>query len=186
MKICLRVIMSGLVLAVLNGCGGGGNGGDGGVGKPITDSYVFPAGKATLVFSAMSTAKLAASVSGIDFTITLPQGMSVATTGGLSGPIESSWVTPGSSLSGTNLAFGSYSASSGKTRLGMATTSNSYRSGEFLRLVCTVAPNTSITLGNLKAQNSPVMVLKAVGYDSVTKSTLTLTNNVMVTLGAVK
>ena len=133
----------------------------------------------------MSTARLAAPVSGIDLSIVLPPGMSVSTTSGVSGQIANASVVPGSSLSaGTNLAFGTYSASNGKTRLSMATPSDSYRSGEFLRLTCAVAPNTAISLASLKALNSPVTVLKAVGYDPVTKSTVT--DALKVTLGAIR
>ncbi|QEM70123.1 hypothetical protein FO488_04155 [Geobacter sp. FeAm09] len=181
MKKYLKPICVGLALLALYGCGGDGDGGP----APITDSYLFPAGKATITFTAMSTAKLAAPLSGIDLSLTLPQGMSVTTASGASGPIATDSVTPGSALTGTNLAFGTYSATTRKVILGMVTTSNSYRSGEFLRLTCTVAANTSITLGGLKT-GAPVTVVKAVGYDPVSKSTVTLTGNIKVNLGAVR
>jgi len=181
MKICIKLTCMALALMALYGCGD-----DGGDGGPVSDNYVFPAGKATLAFSSMSTAQLVAPISGIDLSITLPPGMSVVAASGLSGPIDTTSVTPGSALTGTNLAFGTYSASNGKTRLSMATTSDKYRSGEFLRLTCIVASNTSITLGSLKALNAPVPVLKAVGYDPVAKSTTTLTNSIKVTLGALR
>lgn len=178
MKIYLKLIVMAAALTALYGCGGG----DGGSGQ-VSDSYVFPSGKATLAFSAISTAQLSAPISGVDFSITLPQGMSVTTVSGSSGQIDSTTVTPGSALTGTNLAFGSYSASTRKAYLGMATTSNGYRSGEFLRLTCIVAPNTSITLGSLKALNAPVTIVKAVGYDPLARSTVTLTNSLKVTMG---
>lgn len=182
MKIFLKPILMALAFTTLYGCGG-----DGGSGPaPVTDSYVFPAGNATITFTAMSSATLAAPVSGIDFRITLPQGMSVTTAGGASGQIDSTTVTAGSALTGTNLAFGSYSASTRTAHLSMATTSDSYRSGEFLRLSCTVAPSTAITLANLKALNSPVSIVKAVGYDAATQSTVILTGKVNVTIGAVR
>jgi len=177
MKMCLRMIWGMLIAMALYGCGGGSDGA-----APVTDSYVFPAGKATLAFTAMSTAHLAVPISGIDFTVTLPPGMSVATAAGASGQISTASIVPGSALTGTNLAFGTYSASNGKTHLSMVTTSDSYRSGEFLRLTCTVAGNTNITLGGLKALNTPV-TLDAVGYDPVSKSTVTLANSVKVILG---
>ncbi len=182
MKITLKLKLIGamLLFAALYGCGGDGGGGSG----PVTDSYVFPAGKATLAFSAMSTAQLSVPISGLDFSIELPQGMIVTTTGGGSGQIETASVTPGSSLTGTNLAFGSYSASTNTAHLSMATTSDTFRAGEFLRLSCTVAPNTSITLGSLKTANSPVLIRKAVGYDPVTKGTVILTGKIKVTIGA--
>jgi hypothetical protein len=180
MKLTLKLTGALLTIAALYGCGGGDGGG------PVADSYVFPAGKATLTFAAISTAHLTAPISGVDFSIRLPAGMSVTTATGGSGQIDSTVVTPGASLTGTNLAYGSYSASTRKAYLGMATTSTAYRSGEFLRLVCDVAGGSSITLADLKALNTPTAISKAVGYDSGTTSTVTLTDKVTVTLGAWK
>jgi len=182
MMSCIRMSCVMLAFMTLYGCGGGGGNGNGGAG-PGTDSYVFQAGNATLTFSALSTAHLAAPISGIDLFITLPQGMSVATETGRSGQIENASITPGSALVGTNLAFGSYSASNGMVRLSMATTNDNYRSGEFLRLTCIVAPNSAITLGSLKALNVPVSIQKAVGYDPIASSTVILTDSVKVILG---
>lgn len=180
MKFTLKPILIALAFTTLYGCGGGG---DGGGSTPITDSYVFPAGKATITFSAMSTATLPAPVNGIDFSLTLPAGMSLTTADGTSGQIDSTTITSGSALTGTSLAYGSYSTSTRRAHLSMATTSSSYRSGEFLRLTCTVAANTSITLGSLKS-GSPVTITEAVGYDTTTESTVLLTDKVKVTIGA--
>lgn len=149
-----------------------------------SDNYAFPAGKSVITFSAYSSATLAVPISAIDFSITLPPGMSVATTSGVSGPIDNASVTPGSALTGTNLAFGSYSASTRKVRLSMVTTSSNYRSGEFLRLICDVAATPAITLGDLRTLNNPVPVLKAVGYNPATQSTVVLTGNVKAVIGA--
>lgn len=146
----------------------------------------FPAGNTTLAFSAYSTATLPASISGIDLTITLPVGMSVATVNGLSGPITTESVKPGTLLAGTNLAYGSYSASTRKVYLSMATTSDKFRSGEFLRLNCIVEPNTSITLDDLRALNNPVVIKKAVGFDSVVNSTLNLAGELELLMNVVK
>lgn len=171
-------------MTVLNGCGGGGGSSSDSSG-PVSDSYVFPAGKATLTFTAMSSAQLPTSIGGIDFTVTLPQGMSATTTGGVSGQIDSSTISAGTALAGTNLVFGSYSTSTRKAHLVMSTTGSSYRSGEFMRLVCTVASSTSITLADVKALNNPVNLIKAAGLDS-SNTTVNLTSSVKVTIGAVK
>jgi hypothetical protein len=178
MKMYLKVMGAAVIFMSLFGCGSGSGG-------PAVSDYVFPAGKATLTFTAMSTARLSVPLSGLDMSLTLPHGMS-ATASGASGQIDAASVTAGSALVGTNLAFGSYSASSGKTMLSMATTSGSFRSGEFLRLTCTVAPNTAISLSSLQALNSPVAVLKAVGYDPVTQSTVQLTGKIKVTVDALR
>lgn len=180
MNLTLKHILVALSFTTLYGCGG-----DSGSGPiPVADSYVFPAGKATITFSAISTARLTAPISGIDFTVTLPQGMSVTTTSGASGQIDSAIITAGSALAGTNLAFGSYSVATRKAHLTMGTTSNNYRSGEFLRLVCTVASSPAITLGDLRTLNNPVSVIKAVGYNQATQSTVVLTGKLNVAIGA--
>ena len=178
-------------LSLLYGCGGGNDSQV--TAQPVTEvpgSYVFPAGKAVIAFSAISTARLAVPVSALDITLILPQGMSVATAGGLSGHVDDASVTAGSSLAGTNLAFGSYSVSTRKLHLTMTTTSSSYRGGEFLRLTCNVAPAAVITLDNLRALNNPVAVVKAVGieYDLLTlqPSTVPLTSSIKVTVGVSK
>jgi len=164
-----------LLFTALSGCGDSDS-------SQGTDSYVFPTGTSTLTFTAMSTSQLSTSISGIDFSVTLPQGMNVITANGDSGPIETASVTAGSALPDATLA-GNYSASTRTAHLSMATTNESYRTGEFLRLACTVDPNTSITLGSLKNANSPVLIQKAVGWDPSTTGTVLLTNQVRVTIG---
>jgi hypothetical protein len=172
------IVISTIVAAMwLYGCGGS---------DTASENYLLPAGKTVLTFSAMSTARLPTAISGIEFTLKLPAGMSVATVSGPSGSIATASVVSGSALGGTNLAFGSYSASTGKSRLSMATSGDSYRSGEFLRLTCDVAANSSITINDLKALNTPVTVLKAVGFDPVSLSTTQLTDRVKVTLGMLR
>lgn len=180
MRKILALVGLTMAVAALYGCGDSGGSGT------ATDSYTFPAGKATLAFTAMSTATLPVSVSGIDFTLVLPPGMDVTTTAGGSGQIVTDTLTAGSTLTGTNLAYGSYSASTRKAYLSMATTSDTYRSGEFLRLACTVESGTAITLGGLKTLNTPVPVVKAVGYDAATNSTVDLTGKLAVSIGTVQ
>jgi hypothetical protein len=177
MNVYLKTICAALTVAALYGCGDDSHNGN----AALTDSSVLPAGRAVLTFSAISTARLPAAISGINLAVDLPAGISVSTVSGASGPIDNASATAGSALVGTNLAYGTYSASTGRTRLSMATTSDKYRSGEFLRLSCNVAANSGVTLGSLKSR---VSLLKAIGYDPVSQSTVTLTDKVTVTLGA--
>ncbi|MBI5655914.1 MAG: hypothetical protein HZC44_03425 [Geobacter sp.] len=181
MKATLNLTLLALACMTLFGCGGGGDSGG-----AVDDRYLFPAGTATFTFAAMSTATLPAPISGIDFTVTLPQGMSVTTTSGNSGQIAVASVTAGSALTGTNLAYGSYSASTRTAHLTMATTSNTFRAGEFLRLSCNVDLGSTITLADVKALNSPVNIIRASGYDLVAKSTVNLTDKIAVALGAIR
>ena len=166
------------------GCGGGGGGGN--AGGPLSDSDVFPAGKATLTFTVSSTEELAVPISGIDFTITLPTGMTVATeAGSTTGKIKTEDVSASPTLSGTNLAYGTYLSTSGNTDLVMATTSDKFKIGEFLRLTCTVAPNSNITLKSLKDSNTPLKTLKVVGIDTA-KNTVIMSNKVSIAIGAIR
>lgn len=174
MKMIARLASVLALMTVLYGCGGG----DGG-GAPAN----IPVGKATLVFSVVSTARLPVSVSGIDFIVTLPVGMNVATTSGGSGQIETASILPGEWSGGTSLAFGSYSASRRTAHLSMATTSDTFRGGDFLRLACTVSSDAIITYNQILALNTPMTVAKVVGYDPVTHSTVVMTDKLNVTLG---
>lgn len=164
--------LSGIIVVslALYGCSGSGSGSS-------VNTNLLPVGKNTLVFSITSTSKFQTSVNGIDFSITLLPGMSVATANGLSGPIVTDSVLPVSGMEGSSLSFGSYSVSTRKVYLGMVTTSDTFRSGKFLRLICNVAPNTNITLSDLLALNSPMAVKKAVGFDSITNTTVVLTGS---------
>lgn len=181
MKATLNLTLLALACMTLFGCGGGGDSGG-----AVDDSYLFPAGTATLTFSAMSTATLPAPIGGIDFTVTLPQGMSVTTTSGNSGQIVISSVTESPTLTGTTLAYGSYSVPTRRAHLSMVTVSNTFRAGEFLRLSCNVDLGSTITLGDVKALNAPVNIIGSSGYDQVTMSTVSLTDKIAVALGAVR
>lgn len=120
-------------------------------------------------------------ISAIEVTFTLPQGMSVATTGSTSGQIASDAIATSASLTGTNIGSGTYSSSSRAAHLSFVTTSDSYKGGEFLRLTCDIAPNTNITPDSIRTA-MPVTVVKAVGYDPASKSSAALTGSVSVTL----
>lgn len=173
MKNLIAVATAIFMAAGLWGCGGGSS-------EPAVQK--LSAGKATLAFSAMSTAKLDSSIGGIDIEVALPPGMSIATAGGGSGLMDNGSIVAGTAVQGNNLAYGNYSASTRKARIAFTTTSNSYRSGEFLRLVCSVDGNGNVTAADVRALNNPVVVLKAVGYDAATLSTTVLTGKVKVTM----
>ena len=178
----LLMIATLLLVSTLYGCGDS-NGWQFDPKSLTTDAYVFPTGKTVISFSAAPTSGLPVPISAVDLTITLPSGMSV-TTSGAAGQLDSATVLPGSALGGTNLAYGSYAEATRTVQLSMATTSSSYNGGEFLKLYCSVPSGAVVTLGNLRTLNAPVVVTKAVGYDPVTQSTVTLTDKVAVTLNA--
>ena len=78
----------------------------------VSNTQTLAPGTYKLTFSTISTARLAAPISGIDVAVKFPAGLSVSTiTGGGTGQITYSSITPGSAILATSLAFGNYSAS---------------------------------------------------------------------------
>ena len=176
-----------LLVPTLYGCGGSGGNWQLESQSFTNDSYLFPSGgTAVISFSAAGTTNLPVPISAIDMTVTLPQGINVTTVSGTSGQLDTTTVVPGSALGGTNLAYGSYTDATRTLQLSMATTSGSYRSGEFLRLYVKVPAGVNVTLGDLRASNSKGVLVKAIGYDPVTQNTVILTSNVVVTINAVQ
>ncbi len=165
------LLVGGLLTAVaLQGCGGGV------AGDPP------PARKATIAFSALSTARLESPISGIDLSVALPEGLAVTTVGGGSGPIEDGSISSGNSLAGAHIVYGTYSASTRRVRLSMATVSDAYRGGEFLRLDCGVTDKTIVPSDALRALESSLSVKKVAGYDPGAMSTRILTGKVRVSM----
>ena len=153
---------------------------------PVTvpDNQTLAAGTYKLTFSAISTARLTAPISGIDVAVKLPVGLSVSTvTGGGTGQITTTSITPGSAMLATSLAFGNYSASTRTAYLTMSTTQESFRSGQFMNLLFTVATGTAITPNDISALNATFPKYRVVGLDLVAHSTVTMTDSVTTTLG---
>ena len=149
-------------------------------------SRALAAGSYKLTFSATSTVPLDVPVSGIEVTVKLPTGLSVATTSGASGQIASSSITAGSAIQTTALAFGNYSVSTRTAYLTIATTQADYRSGQFLNLLFTVASGTSVTPNDIFALNATYPHYKVVGLDSVTHNTVDMTGKLKTTLGVAR
>ena len=174
------------VALTLSACGGGG--GDliekPPATSPITsNTQTLAPGVYKLTFSAISTARLAAPISGIDVVVKFPVGLSVSMVTDGTAQITSTSVTPGSAILATSLAFGSYSASTRTAYLSMATTQETYRSGEFLNLLFTVASGTSVTPNDIYALNTTYPDYKVVGLDTSIHSTVVMTGSVKTTLG---
>lgn len=165
-----RKVMGGvLILAVVGLCSCG-----------QSSSHVQPR-TSTIVLKSATAAPANTPLSAIEVTFTLPQGMSVATNGSASEQIAVNSITTSASVSGTNIASGSYSSSSRATHLSFVTTSTNFTGGEFLRLTCNLAPNTNLTPDSIRT-GTAITVVKAVGYDPVSKSTTVLTSSVTVNL----
>jgi hypothetical protein len=180
MKIPRYLLMSGVALS-LTACGDGGGGGTGGT--TIDATKALATGTYKLTFTAISTARLDAPISGIEVAVKLPAGISVATAGGGSGQVAVSSITPGSSILGTELAYGNYSASTRTVYLTLATTQSAFRGGEFLNLLFTAAADTTVSPNDIMALNAVYPHYKVVGLNTATSSTVNMTGKVKTTLG---
>jgi hypothetical protein len=173
------------VAVLLSACGGGGDL----IEQPLvttpvaSNTQALVPGVYKLTFSAFSTAQLVAPISGIDVAVKFPAGLSVSMVTDGTAQIVSTSVTPGSAIQATSLAFGVYSASTRTAYLSMATTQETFRSGEFLNLLFTVAPGTSVTPNDIYALNTTYPNYKVVGVDTSIHSTVVMTGSVTTTLG---
>jgi hypothetical protein len=149
---------------------------------PSASQALVP-GTYKLTFAAISTARLNAPISGIDIAVKLPAGLSVNTVTGGTGQISSTSVTTGNTIQASALAFGNYSASTRTAYLTMATSQESYRSGQFLNLLFSVAAGASVTPNDIYALNAAYPRYTVVGLDTNTHSSVTMTGSVKTTLG---
>ena len=172
------------VAVSLSACGGGG--GDLIEAPPSTvvasSQTLTPGSTYKLVFSAISTAQLPAPIGGIEVAVQLPVGLSVSTVSTVSGTeeIAASSITSGSDVQWS--PYGSYYSSTGIAHLNMATTQSTYRSGQYLKLLFTVAAGTSVTPGDITTLNATYPSYKVTGYDATTSSSVDMTNIVKTTL----
>ncbi len=172
-----NVVLFGLILSTLAACGGGGS-------QPGNqNSQALPSGNYKLTFSAISTARLATPISGIEIAVKLPAGLSVSTLTGGSGQINPLSVSTGSAIGTAGLAFGSYSASTHTAYLSMVTTQENYRGGQYLNLLFNVPPHSSVTPNDVFVLNDLFPRYRVVGLDTVTHNSVVMTGNVTTTLG---
>ena len=177
MKIINFLLMASAVVT-LSACGGG------------SDGYVDPnarilaPGTYKLAFSAISTARLEAPISGIDIAVKFPAGISVSTIAGASGEITASSITTGSAVQWS--PFGSYSTSTRKAYLNMITAQSAYRGGQYVSLLFAVGTGTAITPNDIFALNTAFSPYKVVGFDTTANSSVTMTGKVKTTLEVVR
>jgi hypothetical protein len=161
--------------ALLSACGSSGGG--------AAPSNILAPGTYKLTFSAISTAKLAVPIRGIDISVKFPAGLSVSTVTGGSGQIADTSLTPGNATSASFYALGNYSASTRTAYLSMATSQGTYRGGQFMTLLFTVGQGTAVTADDIYALNALYPEYKVVGVDTVTNSSVILNSDVKTTLG---
>lgn len=180
MDIRNSVLMSAVMLSI-SACGGG-DGNNGTFNPGVPGTRPLAAGTYKLVFTAVSTARLDAPISGIEVTVKLPAGLSVATTTGRSDQIADASVICGRVLQETALAFGNYSVSTRTAYLSVATSQGAYRGGQFLNLLFTVASGTSVSPNDIYNLNSTFSHYNVVGLNTDTHNTVQLTGKVQTTL----
>jgi hypothetical protein len=163
----------------LTACGGGGS-------SSNYSSYQSqqPAGKtATVSFIIVSTARLGASVQGVQLSAYLPVGVAVATEAG-STAVSSTALTSGSGItSPTRQVIGSYSADVRKVKIIVATTEDTFRGGEFAKVKVSYPAASILTADDFVLANSPSFPsFEAAGY-VVGSGSIDLTSKLKVSLG---
>jgi len=172
-----------LLLAACGGGGGGGGGttagGGGGGGGTTTTTK-----SATIAFNIISTAKLPAPIQGVTLVARLPAGTTVATDAG-SNTISSTALVSGSGISDpSKLVYGTYSAAANKVKIGIITTTTTFRGGELAKLTVTYPSIIAFTATDFSALNTPSFPLfQAAGDDTVTHSVFDLSSKLQTSLG---
>ena len=184
MKKLTGVILALTVTVLLNGCGDDGDGGSGV--QPYPSKTPLAVGAYKLSFTAISTARLDAPISGIDVAIGLPAGVSVDTLNGGSGQISPGALGTGNAIIGTGLAMGNYSGATRRVYLSMATTQATYRSGNFLLMTFMVQPGAVVSEYDFVTLNAAYPRYKVVGMDAATRSSIILTDKVKTTLSVIR
>ncbi|MFZ4856234.1 MAG: hypothetical protein ACOYL3_07540 [Desulfuromonadaceae bacterium] len=181
MKIKTFLLMASAVVS-LSACG---DGSDGTIAPAVDpNTRILAPGSYKLAFSAISTARLEAPISGIDIAVKFPAGISVSTITGASGEITAASITSGNAVQWS--PFGSYSTSTRKAYLNMITAQSSYRGGQYLNLLFTVGAGTAITPNDIFAMNTGYAPYKVVGFDTVNNSSVPMTGKVKTTLEVVR
>jgi len=171
-----RISSSGIVALTLTlaiGCSGGSS--DSGP-KPLA------AGSHTLSVEIQPVTGATVPVSGLDLTLVLPPGVTIATQGSGSSEIAAADLTAGSAVPGaTKVVAGSYRSGPQQVRLGLTAGPSAVWSGEALRLTF-FAPANQIMATDFQALNTSPVALTAVGVDTITHSSVIITKQVQIIL----
>jgi hypothetical protein len=146
-----RMLLVLLVTAAF-GCGGGGGGGGGGVGGGGTTPPANPT-KATLTLS-MPSLPAGTLVGAVQFTITLPQGVSPAVFSGNDASGSITLIGGGINLQGFSET--NYNSTNNTITFAGATTT-SFGTGNFAIVNCVIASGTTVTASNFSISNQLVI-----------------------------
>jgi hypothetical protein len=159
-KILLFVLIGQIIVCGV--CSGGG-GGDGRGGNQSLNKGDQLSKKAVIVFSLISSQRLPFRMNGVEFTASLPIGMSVVVTGAK----ISSGLEAGNAVSNV-LVSGSFVAQKIKLMISDTTLIQSgFGPGEVARLTCPITVGTTLSESDRVAfENEVVRTFKASGWDS--------------------
>jgi hypothetical protein len=152
---------------------------------PVVPPETLSVGPHILSLSVAVPPDLVIPVSGIAVTLTLPAGVTVATTAPGAPRIADAELSTGIAISGENIVTGTYVASSQQVKLSLAWAPGAPWSGEYLRLRFTVEPGAVVTDRDILQLKSTFAAYKAVGVDDVEHRTVVLTAQATTTLRVV-
>jgi hypothetical protein len=124
-------------------------------------------------------------ISGVDLTLAMPPGVSVAIKGGTTSEIQATSLTAGSAAPGNAVVAGSYLAGPQQVRLGLVDAPSAAWHGEALLLTFTVAASPVVLRGDFQKLNAPPPAITVVGVDSAANSSVLLSDQVTTTLTVV-
>jgi hypothetical protein len=162
-----------LALALLlAGCGGGGGGG------ATPGETPLAAGDYRLVFSLAPAAGPGPSatslVNGVDLAVTLPAGVSVATSVDGGNRIASAALSAGTGIQGTSMITGQYLAGQRQAHLSLTVAPTAAWSGDFAVLTVTIPAGASVPESALRQSvaaglgNCTVLGMDSASHDSAT------------------
>ncbi|MDH4161830.1 MAG: hypothetical protein OEW15_03955 [Nitrospirota bacterium] len=163
MKRMLIFLLMLLTLSLLAACGGGGGGG-------ATAPVVEPT-QAFVKISTSGTLPSGTLVGGVDVTVTLPSGVTVAST---TPPQTDAGVVAGSGLAGSSAsAMGTYGSSENAVRVLLADP-DGMAAGEFATVTCAIASGSSPSASDFTVSSATVKDLNGAAISGMT-ATLSVT-----------
>jgi len=143
------------------------------------------AGDYRLAFALPAQTGSTTAVNGVDLTVALPAGVTVATVDAGTGQIADASMAAGPALTGTSLMAGRFAAS--QAHVSLTTAASAAWSGDFLRLTVTIPAGVKVTeAGLLKTVSAGLAASTVVGLASTSHDTVTLTGTLAPTVSLVQ
>lgn len=140
------------------------------------DPGTFSAGTYQLSVQLAPAAGAGVPISGVDLTLALPAGVSIAVSNPATGQIDPAALKAGGAVTGTSVVLGTFLAAQKQVHLTLVAAPTASWGGEAFRVTFQTAG--TITLKDLQALNSTLPGFRVAGVDTTAHSTVLLTSEV--------